>query len=368
MVRRTIRPQARRLGPGRLELTSSARADAVGAGLVLLIAVSSVASSLVNGVGDPGLVLVPLAGAVVFYAAGRVLAPVLPAATGLVVATIVLVLVATPYAQIAWVSGPPLWYANANAALYVQLAALTAMVAIATDGARWRMLMAGTATGLVLLAGWIGSLAGFLTGVAVLATLVATLTGWRPARRAALTSLVAVVLVAHVAVLALGVTYRFTGGTSGLEEAAASSLSERRLLLWSDAIVIAAEHPVTGVGPGGFATTSPTARADSDTREAHSATLQMAAETGWGGAVALLALLLWAAARPLCGGGAQRAPGTAVVAATAVGALSVHAAVDYVLQFPVVIAAAAFVLGAGTARSAAFFLPPAEQDPPPARD
>jgi O-antigen ligase len=91
---------------------------------------------------------------------------------------------------------------------------------------------------------------------------------------------------------------------------------------------------------------SPTARADPDTREAHSVTLQMAAETGWPGAAVVLLLLLWAVARPLVDTPADRP--TVVITATAAGALAVHASIDYVLGFPAVVAVAAFVLGAGT--------------------
>jgi hypothetical protein len=77
----------------------------------------------------------------------------------------------------------------------------------------------------------------------------------------------------------------------------------------------------------------------------------MAAETGWPSAVLLLGLFLWATTRALMTAASEGQPGAATIAATSAAALAVHSTVDYVLNFPVLVAAAAVVLGAGTADS-----------------
>lgn len=111
------------------------------------------------------------------------------------------------------------------------------------------------------------------------------------------------------------------------------TVSTTRTALWSDALHLANEHPVSGVGPGRYQTESPTARADPDLRRAHSAPLQMAAELGWTGWLLLALLTTW------------------VVAALGRGAvlfavLALQPMVDYTLHFPLVVAVSALVLGA----------------------
>jgi O-antigen ligase len=296
-------------------------------------------STVVNGVGNPWPALTTIAGSVIAFAAGRLLSRVIQVPAYLLASALVAIALLPPLA-------PPLAYANADAALYVQSAALAGIAACATTGSRPRTLGAVLAGCLVVVTAVMGSLAGFVTGLAVLAALLLSLADRRPPRRLLLAGLVGLVLSAHLVVLVLGATHRPHGTGSVVKDAAAASLSERRLALWDDAVGLAAEHPLAGIGPRQFPVTSPTAQADPDTRETHSATLQMAAETGWPGAAALLGLLLWSTARPLLGPAGNT--GRAFVTATAATALAVHAAVDYVLGFPVVVATAAFVLGAGT--------------------
>jgi O-antigen ligase len=332
-------------------VTRSRLADAVGAGLLLLVATAIVVSAQVNDAGNPWPALAVLILAATAYAAGRLVAPVLPVFAGLVLSANLIMLFCVPSALSGQPSAPPLGYANADAALYVQTSALAAMAALAAHGA-WRAIAGISTSLLVVLAALIGSLAGFLTGSIVLVALLTTLSRRRLPRRTVLTACLGLVLAAHVAVLALGVTYRSPDIRSPtVDNVAAASLSARRLSLWSDAITIAAEHPVTGVGPRTFPTTSPTARAHPDTREAHSATLQMAAEAGWPCAVLLLCLFLWATARALFTMTNEGQAGAATIAATSAAALAVHSTVDYVLNFPVLVATAAVVLGAGTAGS-----------------
>ena len=123
----------------------------------------------------------------------------------------------------------------------------------------------------------------------------------------------------------------------------------RRTALWHDALTIAAEHPVFGVGPGGFAKASPIARHDPDATWAHNEFLQSAAELGIPGAAAIVAVFAWTlsslATRP--------APDrVTAIAAAAVAMTGVHATVDYVLHEPAVALMTAALAGAGLAAGA----------------
>lgn len=122
-----------------------------------------------------------------------------------------------------------------------------------------------------------------------------------------------------------------------------------RTALWHDALTITADHPVFGVGPGGFAKASPIARHDPDADWAHNEFLQSAAELGIPGAAAILAVFGWAlsslARRPV-------PDRVTAVAAAAVAMTGVHAVVDYVLHEPAVGLMAAALAGAGLAAGA----------------
>jgi O-antigen ligase len=126
------------------------------------------------------------------------------------------------------------------------------------------------------------------------------------------------------------------------------ALSQRRAQLWHDAVAIAAQHPVTGTGAGGFARLAPTA-ADTDTTAAHSLLLGVAAETGWVGASLLAAVMVWALARSgLDGGTAVQA---VVVAAWT--AFQLQTAIDYIGSSWAVVMTAALVTGLASSGAAA---------------
>jgi O-antigen ligase len=123
----------------------------------------------------------------------------------------------------------------------------------------------------------------------------------------------------------------------------ASGPIERRTALWHDALTIAADHPVFGVGPGRFSQTSRIARRDADTAQAHNEYLQAAAELGVPGALAVVAVFAW----PLWWLGRGRPGLVALVAASAVAMTGLHAVVDYVLHEPAVALMTAAIAGAG---------------------
>ena len=111
---------------------------------------------------------------------------------------------------------------------------------------------------------------------------------------------------------------------------------------------IAADEPVFGVGPGFFAQASPTALADADARWAHSAYLQVGAETGVIGAALLGLVLLWVFGALYRSRQDER---LIVIGTAAVTALAVHAAINYVAHFPALVIIAALLAGLASARA-----------------
>ncbi|MGH8893776.1 MAG: O-antigen ligase family protein [Actinomycetes bacterium] len=276
----------------------------------------------------------------VAYAAASALARVSPPAPGLLVAGAVLAtFVLHPVGLTSGAAlAAPLGYANANAALITcAVAALLLCAEINEPPTRW--LFYAAAVVIALLSIGTGSKAGAITalGMVLLWPVVRGLD-----RRA--------IAVGCAALLALGLALVTGAGlardsddpqSGGLDSAAAAVVTERRVQLWSEALDLTAERPVTGVGAGRFDEESPSARADRDARWAHSEPLQVAAETGLVGLCLLVALLIWVLVA--LAAGPSRA---GVVGILLVLALGAQASIDYVLHFPAVLVAAAAVVGA----------------------
>lgn len=238
----------------------------------------------------------------------------------------------------------PLGYSNANAALLVQGVAAAGAVAVGRRSRGVRLAALGLAAGLVVVVVPTRSAAATMLSVGVLAVAASATLLARRARTAAV-ALPLVVLVALGTTAALGATYDpHATDRPRLQEAAATGLSERRLLLWRDALAIARARPWVGAGPTSFATLSPTALSDRDANHAHSAVLGTAAEAGWPAAGLLVGLLLLGFAGAL-GPGRDRRVGVVVSAGWA--ALWLHAGIDYVVSFPAVLLAGCWLLGAG---------------------
>ncbi len=240
-----------------------------------------------------------------------------------------------------WSGRGALGYANADAALSVQLAVGAAMAAVALQRRR-STAAAATAAAVLVLATLVS---GSVTAVIALGLTAALAAG--AALRKPVAGLGFVALLVVVAGTAFVGVARINGTAPGLVDRVAGAVDERRVSLWADAAVLAHAHPITGAGTGRFEDLSPTARSDDDARWAHSDFLQQAAE---GGAVALLLLLAafaWAFARLWVAG----ADGSWLPAlgATSLTALGVHAAIDYVLRFPVLTLVGVALVGAATA-------------------
>jgi len=268
---------------------------------------------------------------------GRLVATRLPpdaVVAGLVILTTVLLV------GVVWTDGPakrPTAYANANAALAVQVIGLAGLAMLGADRTRKVGLWLTTAGAVGAIAAN-SSKAAFVVAVPLLAAIA--LMSWRPARRAWWA-----VLTAAVSILAVAVAVVRLAGLEHWPPEATRALDPARQILWRDALSLWAAHPVTGGGPGSLAEYS-TLGSDPDTAAAHSSVLQVGAETGWVG-VALFAMLvvaglLWAAR--------GNAP-WAVVATGAWTALLVHSLTDHLLEFgPVVLAAGVAVGWAGASR------------------
>ncbi|MEU4888870.1 MULTISPECIES: O-antigen ligase family protein [Streptomyces] len=125
-------------------------------------------------------------------------------------------------------------------------------------------------------------------------------------------------------------------------------LTEHRVLLWRDALGLAAERPVLGVGPDGFGALSETARnTPGSDGKPHSAPLQLASEQGLPGVALLGAAFCWTLVA------LGRSPRSTPVVLTAGASLTVLAAlagVGNALSFPQVTVAAGLLAGVATSR------------------
>lgn len=236
------------------------------------------------------------------------------------------------YALWYWLTGAYV-YPNADAALAVQMAAL---IGVAFASRAWPAMVAIPAIAMtvgvtVLESSW----AGFAVGaVVVLASLIPRPRRSRAVVIASLAGLVTLVLAwAALAFLLL----------RDLRPAPlVAALSDNRFELWSDAVALIGTSPWTGHGPGSFAELSPTA-ADPDLRPAHNALLEVWAEQG----VVGLALLLLVVLGGYAAVAASPSPSSFVAVAAWTG-FWLHAMVDYIADFPLILAAAGLVLGAAS--------------------
>jgi O-antigen ligase len=254
-----------------------------------------------------------------------------PVATGLAVGAVVAVVfgsgaLSSPLAG-------PLGYANANAALLVQAAALFGLVAV--DGER-RLRVLGWGGGLVCLAlcALIGAVAAVVGCVLVL---VATVPFRRASRRAVVSSCLAVMVA--------GSALAFVVGAVSAPRVVQDAVTERRVALWTDGVDALSDDPLLGVGSRRFAKVSPTAAHDPDTREAHAELLQRGVENGVPGL-----LLELAAVAATVGLLLRRGDQVSAVALAGLAALWANAGVDWILAYPMVLGFGAFAAGLGISR------------------
>lgn len=236
-------------------------------------------------------------------------------------------------------------YPNAAGALGVQLVALSGLLLHSGLSGRghepvhlFAVVLAILVVGVLLAAR--SDAASFL--VVPMTVLMALSLGYRSGPPRGLT---AVVSTALLALAATGVGWLATMSSWPEHLGVTRSLSRVRHQLWSDALALWREHPVTGGGPGAFVAASPLAASDTDLASAHSSMLQVGSELGLVGCL-LFAILLLAGLAVASRG--ARAP--ALIGMASWTALGVHSMIDHLYEFPVVTLSAGLVLGwAGSA-------------------
>lgn len=234
------------------------------------------------------------------------------------------------------------FYANAQAALGVQLVALAGLVLVKGRADGHRVVRPDL---LVVLAVGVGALGVLLAArsqaasvLLLLVVLVAALTMCRrtwPSRHTETGVALLAIGFAAISVVVLGSLTRWPATLNG-----GGGLSSVRHELWRDALALWRQNPVLGGGPGSFVEHSRIAASRVDLARAHSSILQVGAELGSVGAVLFLAILAAGIAVAAQGDRPQ-----AVLAVTAWSALAVHSMIDHLYEFSLVTLAASFVLG-----------------------
>ncbi|MGW2654596.1 O-antigen ligase family protein [Streptomyces sp. NPDC001478] len=326
-------------GPG-----SGTTSDAAGALILTACAIWTLICAAGRETRPEGVLLALLAVAAGF-ACGRICGTLLPVAAPAVAALTALV------TAFVWRHGLPGATATARtapgdigatAALLVLSAGAACCAAAAARSEGARLLLRLTALGAAGVALGLGSVPGCLAALGVLLWSLAA-AGMR-GRLPVLTGLGA------VAGLMAGLSWALAEGVlpGGLTAALEGRFTGERVRLWQDAVRLAGDHPVLGIGPDRFAGLSPAVRqtvgADG---KPHSAALQQAAEQGVVGVVLLGAAFAWLLHA------LWRSPrGTPVVltAGAALTALAVLAGVGNALSFTPVTAGAGLLAGLASAR------------------
>lgn len=297
--------------------------------------------------GRPEGVLLAVLAVTAGYACGRISGSLVPvaAATTVALAALGTAIVSSHDAAGATVAvATPQGDDGAVAALLALSAGAACCAASAVRPVRIRLALRlvgllAAATGVLL-----GSAAGFFTALAVV---LCSLAAEHVRRR-----LVGLAGLALATGLVVGGSWAVAEQVlpAGLSVSLEGQLTQNRVLLWRDAVDIAGDHPLLGVGPDRFGELSPTAAQSLDTDgKTHSAPLQQAAEEGVVGVVLLAAAygwLLYGLGRSPC------ANPVVLTAGAALTALAALASVGNALSFTSVTVTAGLLAGLATARPA----------------
>ncbi len=303
--------------------------DIVGIALLALLAALAVVSGMISG-GSAIPVVAVMAASAASLTVGRATARI----DRRLVATIVFAFVAGVFIVSAVSSGTrdgPLGYENASALLAVLGSVAGMMLASPPGSTPLRLVGLAGAVTLGCIPFLVGAVASSIIVILALAALAFVRISGRV--RWGILGTAGVSLVVLSTTVVLGLTYQPDDQDAVSGGVAESSLSERRLALWHDALIIAAEHPIIGVGPGRFPFVSPVAASDADTRQAHNEFLQQAAEIGVPGALVFVLLVPWGYSRLLL---VPRSDLITLLGSVALAALAIGASVDYVLHFALV--------------------------------
>ncbi|MGW3626232.1 O-antigen ligase family protein [Streptomyces sp. NPDC000880] len=282
------------------------------------------------------------------YACGRICGTLLPVAAASVAALGALGLAVVsrqgvPGANVGAATQPG--HMGAAAALLVLAAGAACCAASAARPPLLRRGLRVLALAVACTALALGAVVGF---AAALTVLLCSLAAVRMRRRT-----VALGGLAIAAGLVVATSWAVTEDAlpDGLTFSLEGQLTQNRVALWQDAIALAQEDPIRGVGPDRFGTLSTTAQQSlgSDGKP-HSASLQQAAEQGVVGVALLGAAFGWMLY------GLLRSPRSTPVVLSAGAALTVLAglaSVSNALSFAPVTAGAGLLAGLATARAGA---------------
>ncbi|UYQ66381.1 O-antigen ligase family protein [Streptomyces peucetius] len=338
--------------------------DATGVTVLTCCAVWSLVSAAGRD-GRPEGVLLAVFAVTAGYACGRLCGSVLPAGAFAVAAVGALVLAVASHdgvpGSIAGAGTPP-GHAGAVAALLVLAAGAACCAASAARAASGPSLSGVSGTSASGVSGPSASARSASRLLALVVACAALVLGSAPAFVACLAVLLWSLATAGTRrrtafLAALGLATALVAGTSwavaedalppGLAASVEAPLTPHRVALWRDAVAMAAEDPVRGVGPARFGRLSPTSAgsADSDGKP-HSALLQQASEQGVVGVALLAAAFVWMLY------GLWRSPRPTPVVLGAAGTLTALAALACVgnaLSFAPVTAGAGLLAGLATA-------------------
>jgi hypothetical protein len=244
----------------------------------------------------------------------------------------------------------PLGYSNASGALFL-VAATAGLVLAFSPGSSLSRQMAATLAVVWLMAPWL--LAARTAALGGLALMVSVMFLPRLQLRRVVAVGGVLALLVGLLFLGLGLVYEPGPRSGPVDRVVDASLGELRVVLWSEAVDIVAESPVTGVGLGGFQESSPTALVREDARWAHNEFLQTAAETGVPGAVVVLASALWLLLYVRAGAGDARS----ILVTVTLVAVVINANLDYIWHF------AEVPLGLGLLIGATIGLEPLDRPP-----
>ncbi|AQP45785.1 O-antigen ligase family protein [Tessaracoccus flavus] len=225
----------------------------------------------------------------------------------------------------------PLGYANANAALAVQLSAVAAITALSVRG-QARSWAIWAAALFAVAVPWTLSRAGLVLLIAYLVAVAVATIG--PAKRRPW-----VIPASALMVVAAGATVMHAARMSEWPPAYTQAFSSARRQLWSEALGLWAKHPVTGGGPGSFRAIGGLTL-DSDTERVHMSVLQVGSELGIIGVILFATFVLLAFVQLV-----PAEPRSRLLGAAAVAALFIHTFVDHLLEFPAIPLAMGMVVG-----------------------
>ncbi|CAM5501952.1 hypothetical protein GCM10010329_84000 [Streptomyces spiroverticillatus] len=279
------------------------------------------------------------------YAGGRILGSLLPvlAFTGLALGALGIALAPGDGVPGA-IASPAPGHTGAAAALLVVAAGAACCAAGAARARVARVLLRLLALGVAGVSLALGSVAGFAASLGVL---LCSLAAVRMRRR-----LLGLAGLAVATLLVVGASWAVAENAlpDGLTAALEGQLTPNRVDLWQDALTMAKDNPVRGVGPDRFGGLSQVARqtVNADGKP-HSAVWQQVAEQGVVGVTLLAATFGWLLH------GLWRSPRSTEIALTAAAALTALAALSAIgnaLSFTPVTAGAAALAGAASARAA----------------